>query len=384
MIISHAIRVSVALFTLAIPALMARDFYSSPEAGQNGDGSYGQPMAISKFLSGEILAPGDTLWLRGGIYNGPFISRIKGTDGTPVIVRSYPGERVRISGNGSHASAFAVQGDWAWFHGLEIDNSAANGQAMAPAVTVDASHTRFLNMAVHNAATGFELRPGISDVELYGNLVYETGLAESGLQTSAGIAVPQDGANLRILANIVFNQRLRGIVVYSTGNAEKGDLTLERNVLFDNGLAALGSTPGNLQFLGQLNGRASISGNYTFESASGNGGENVLSAGSGCRNMTIRGNYLVGRVALSVAACAAALVEANTLHGSASGWDLHQYPENTYVTARPNNVDVFVEKDAYNAGRAEVVVYNWQAAPAVSVDLSGVLTEGQRFESTLR
>ena len=41
---------------------------------------------------------------------------------------------------------------------------------------------------------------------------------------------------------------------------------------------------------------------------------------------------------------------------------------------------MFVRPNKYERGRAHVVVYNWTRQASVTVDLSGVLTAGDRFE----
>jgi len=50
------------------------------------------------------------------------------------------------------------------------------------------------------------------------------------------------------------------------------------------------------------------------------------------------------------------------------------------VSGVPTATRVFVRPNTYELGRATVVVYNWGGQGAVSVDLSGVLGVGQRYE----
>ncbi len=41
---------------------------------------------------------------------------------------------------------------------------------------------------------------------------------------------------------------------------------------------------------------------------------------------------------------------------------------------------VFLRPNQYEAGRAHITIFNWDALPAVSVDLSSILSPGQAFE----
>jgi hypothetical protein len=45
----------------------------------------------------------------------------------------------------------------------------------------------------------------------------------------------------------------------------------------------------------------------------------------------------------------------------------------------PKGAKVFVRPNKYEPGRANILIYNWDKAPSVPVDLKGVLKEGQRF-----
>jgi len=51
-----------------------------------------------------------------------------------------------------------------------------------------------------------------------------------------------------------------------------------------------------------------------------------------------------------------------------------------FTTGRPAGTKVFVRPNRYEAGRANVVIYNWDRQPAVRIDLNAVLTRGARFE----
>jgi hypothetical protein len=51
-----------------------------------------------------------------------------------------------------------------------------------------------------------------------------------------------------------------------------------------------------------------------------------------------------------------------------------------YLGSRPTGARVFVRPNRYERGRANVIVYNWSGSSSVSVDLSPVLSAGDRYE----
>jgi hypothetical protein len=88
------------LLLLVTPfACLGRDWYSAPTAQPGGDGSVANPWPLRDALTKtSLIQPGDTLFLRGGIYRGPgFQCSLSGTVGNYIVVRSYPGERAVLA-----------------------------------------------------------------------------------------------------------------------------------------------------------------------------------------------------------------------------------------------------------------------------------------------
>ena len=57
------------------------------------------------------------------------------------------------------------------------------------------------------------------------------------------------------------------------------------------------------------------------------------------------------------------------------------YPANTYLASRPTGIRSFVRPNAYEPGRANITILNWDRSPTVAVDVSAAgLTAGTRFE----
>src|SRR5207249_2850179 len=61
---------------------------------------------------------------------------------------------------------------------------------------------------------------------------------------------------------------------------------------------------------------------------------------------------------------------------SATGLDQNS----TFTSGRPTGVRVFVRPNQYEAGRANVTIYNWARQSTVDVSMSGILNVGDRYE----
>jgi hypothetical protein len=78
----------------------AADYYVAPppQGKSTNPGSLDQPWDLQTALNHpSAVNPGDTIWLRGGIYAGPFVSRLSGTASQPIILRAYLFERVIVN-----------------------------------------------------------------------------------------------------------------------------------------------------------------------------------------------------------------------------------------------------------------------------------------------
>jgi hypothetical protein len=76
----------------------AAQYYAATTGSPAGSGSIGDPWDLQTALNGGkptgTLLPGDTVWVRGGLYLAPVTSHLRGTPLEPIVVRNYPGERV--------------------------------------------------------------------------------------------------------------------------------------------------------------------------------------------------------------------------------------------------------------------------------------------------
>jgi hypothetical protein len=89
-----ALRLAILLPALC---LTAAERFVSPDGYPNGDGSWRRPWDLATALR-SFVEPGDTIWIRGGVYRGRFVSRLQGTGERPIVIRNFQSERAVIDG----------------------------------------------------------------------------------------------------------------------------------------------------------------------------------------------------------------------------------------------------------------------------------------------
>src|SRR5690606_556275 len=115
-------------------------WYASPGGSSSEPGTKDRPTSLTKALSSRSPArPGDTVWLRGGVYASSYVSSLEGTASAPIRVRQYPGERAILDANNSAARnsgmALLVQGAYTWFMDFEVTHTGGkvdSGQPNSP------------------------------------------------------------------------------------------------------------------------------------------------------------------------------------------------------------------------------------------------------------
>src|SRR5579862_2530377 len=90
---------------LLVTAVSGADHFVAPNGSAGGNGSINSPWDLQTALSQpSSVQPGDTIWLRGGVYHAPtsngFSSMLNGSATSPIIVRNYNGERATLDGHG--------------------------------------------------------------------------------------------------------------------------------------------------------------------------------------------------------------------------------------------------------------------------------------------
>ena len=402
---SNLMRNTIVLTMLALSAfrLGASEYFASPSGSPSGVGSRNDPWDLQTALNQFAVKPGDTVWLRGGVYSGTFTSSLAGAAGQPVVVRNYPGEWAVIDreGPGLFPTTFQIDGSWVWYWGFEITNSdpgryiAASGsnpnEGRAQAITINsATNVKLINLVVHDSGNGIVDNNGGTDNEIYGCLIYHNGWSAPDRPHGDGIYAQNRTGSKRIADNILFSGFNEGINVYGSDQAALNNFEIEGNILFNSGI--LGHWFERNMLVGGYGAceHPVIAQNYSYFSkvdAYGPGQPLNLGYAAGCNDAEVRDNYLASTT--NLIANKNLKLSGNTFAGlvqfaggNTPSEDLKAYPGNLNIPygTRPSGVYTYVRPNQYEIGRAHIAVFNWDGWPAIDVDLSKVLNAGDAFE----
>ena len=240
---------------------------------------------------------------------------------------------------------------------------------------------------MHDNANGLGLWSESVGSDAYGNIIYHNGWQAPDRAHGHGIYTQNQAGVRRIADNIIFNQFSHGIHAYGSASAHLDNITLEGNIVFNNGALAEGPEYERNILLG--GGRPAtnprLEENMTYFGSGKSSGENNVGHESGCVDLQARGNYLVGPRPLQLRQCEASVFISNTFYASEKGGLPVERYGNTYLDKPPTGTKVFVRPNRCEPGRAHVAIYNWDLRSEVSVDLSpGSLVRGERYRDTRR
>jgi len=290
---------------------------------------------------------------------------------------------------------FVVTGDYAVYWGFELmDSDPDRATDTRPNMVVnDASHTRYVNLIVHDGGIGFYTYAPPVDVEVSGCLFYNNGWEVPRQANGHAIYAKSNTGPLVLRDNIAFDQFGYGLHVYTEARSGLlNNIRLEGNIVFNNGTLSAKSGAANILVGGRARADAIVAQDNLAYFSPGVpqtnavfGWRNALGVRNG--TLTLSRNYLVGgNVVLDLHAWERAEVSHNTLYGPGArpvvALDATVPPldaTNQVLVAPPSQAAVFVRPNAYEAGRANVVVYNWARQDTVAVALSGVLRRGDRY-----
>ncbi|HEX7897191.1 MAG TPA: FecR domain-containing protein [Planctomycetota bacterium] len=385
---------------------------ASPDAAPFGDGSFERPLPLARALA-QPLAPGETLWLRGGTYKGVFRSALKGREGAPVVVRGYPGERATIDGG------IVALGEWTVFRDFEIANSDPDRRPGRPeGLSLLGRGHKAVNLVIHDTGgAGIGFREAVGDGgEVYGCLLWGNGVYDAGTPYGSGISAQNADGRRFIRDSIVFRNFQSGLFVFAEKGHARG-FQLEGNVAFDHPDWSVVATGGehplaDFRMAGNVVYGRGVTSAVRVGLVPGGRTEDValldntfvLGVGDEAfhvyqgENVTVTGNTIVGRDVLGRWTPAASGVRdwnrnayfatvgpgrfllpggrfAWPAWKAATGFDADSAlqpapPETSMVVVRPNR---------YEEGRAHVTVLNWGRRASVEADLSGALRPGQAY-----
>ena len=392
-------------------------FYVAPTGAGSGDGSSGRPWDLATALAHPSrVQPGDTIWLRGGTYRGTFASRLSGTSSAPIIVRQYPGERATVAGT------MSIDGSYTWYWGFEVVNVNAGTQDIM-GLNVHGPGTRFINLVVHeHSGNGLGVWAEAPDAEVYGSLVYNNGFHGSTATSHGhGIYSQNRSGTKRIVDNIIFNQYGYGLHTYAEG-VPLHSFRILGNLAFNNAngdiLVGGYTTPVD---------DIVVSDNSTYRTDNGTGARLGFQSSPRLGDVTLTNNYIIGAtqiqnwnnatltgntflkadqlMQLSLASgqsasgyrwsgnsylkapgtpssAFAAFVGGSWSYYDLAGWQsaLGLDGSSNFGVGSPSGQRVVVRPNQYEVGRANIMIYNWSRQGSATVDLSRVLTAGQRYE----
>ena len=403
-------------------------WYVSPSGFSSGDGSQENPWDLGTALGDEApIRPGDTVWLAGGTYYGPFAKsrKLSGTAESPIIYRAKPGERVTITADASVRTVLSNEAAYVWFWGLEVtadDDPGAIGAGGTAVNQIAAMGCKYINVIVHDCdrRNGFGIW-GIG-TELCGCVSYRNGQYGYGhgfycqnrprdvggstddlpwMKFIDCVAfdnykwgVHNYGEN-PVLANMLYD----GVVVYANRerNFDSGGRQRDDNLVMRNSFTyhPEGWPSAQFGYHSQSNGRLLMEDNV-FVAGSGslafNNWEQVISRRNIC--YTPVGGLL--RIQTPDQMFGYEINDNRYYHDQgcymlmdgiwrhtleewrmATGWDL----TSTFTPGKPVDAWVFLRPNKYEPGRAHLIVYNWPGNATASIDLGSLwdIQVGQRY-----
>ncbi len=404
----------------ALPSLQATCFYTSPSASINGDGSLGNPWTLQTALDHPaVLLPGDTVWLRGGVYmhmvdaQTSFRCMTHGLPDAPIIFRNTPGEQAILDGDLQYTLYLSLgQCSYTWFWGIEVTNSFSTDRDhnIPGGVTCTAENIKFINMIVHDTGTGIDTWKTSKNTETYGCIIYHIGnnLTNNGNKEGHGHGMYLQNDTMgvkRIHHNIIFNTYGYGMHLWQTTTTSAiGNFDIQHNILFNGGAASenMGGVGNNVRthnFFAVANGAGNplentvIKHNYTWSSPDmPRPSVNAFGLNSGVRNMVLDSNILTcqTRLGWNNTPLFDASVKGNKIITGIPavygyylwGFTVDDFPENEYSPMVPTlGQNTYVLPNQYEPGRAHLVIYNWENESTVDVDISVIgLKVGDQYE----
>jgi len=421
------------LLLFASSVVSAADYYASPNGKSTGSGTQQAPWDLqTAFNKSTVIRPGDTLWLRGGTYGTggatKFTTRLSGTKEQPIIIRQYKGERAIVDGGIETVSGSSFN----WFWGFEITNSNPE-RKVTPSdrpsgINMLSPGHKAINMIIHDVGhpgIGFWTPVGdggeIYGTILWGNGLYDTttipGTADAPWTRGSPIYAQNQVGNRFIEDTITFRNFTTGMKAYTEGGWANG-FVFRGNTTFDSGdrilfVSARDNPVQSVLFEENYTYRPKTDSRYNVHLGYANvdqvkaevknnyfvGGASDVMYFERWRDATVTGNTIVGTNSLVnwfkplYYPFTASWSDNSYFGGSAkpfridnttvdfNTWKSSGFDYNSiFTTAFPTQNKIFVRPNKYQAGRANITIYNWEQKDNVDVDLSSVLQTGDNYE----
>jgi len=399
-------------------------WFVATNATVGGNGSNSQPWQLQIALTNKAITAGDTVWVHGGTYTGPFSVCLAGTANQPVTLRNYNGERAILDVNGGMfnmgGGSILCSNLMVW--GLEfIDSKKASDPI--PWGTIggggDGTGNWIINCLIHDCCIGIGRGPNA-----YGNIMWNCGHDNN---QEHAMYLQNPGPNPLVVEDNLIGYA-SGFGIHCYGSV--GPMTSFR--LIANSVAGCGIPDAKCQLLvggGQAIIDLVMSNNNCCSPLGGSaiqiGGEGALFSSNG----VVEGNYAYAKEAFLLGdyfngtficlsnlfsspyyMCLSATLTNLTFPGQ---WDYNNYlkqqpyggyfgyycpggvgvalyPTNwvsslgfdqhsTFALANPPD-RVILRPNLYEPKRAHITVWNWSGMLSTNVDVSSVLAPGDNYQ----
>jgi hypothetical protein len=345
-------------------------YYVTTAGRSGGSGTASDPWDLETALGGGggAVEPGDTIWVRGGVYRGTFRSTLTGAPGAPVVVRAYPGERAAVEGDGS-TTVLTIDGAWTTFWGLELYDSSLGRTGPRPHIIYvrDTHDLRLINLVIHDGGVALYTDRSAANVEIHGCVFYNNGWQEPDRGHGHGIYIKNDAGWKTASENILFNQFGYNIHGYTnSGSGGLRNITFKGNVSFNAGALAQDPSSGAQNLL--LGGYepadgAVVAENMTYYSP-GIGSTNVRVGYRSTANgsLELRDNYVAGgALALDIREWESVTARNNTLVAATRMVDLGDGTLSGY-SWQDNAYSADASEERWRAGGSTYSFSGWRSA----------------------
>ena len=394
----------------------AKTIHVSSSATDPSNGSFAKPYDILTVFYGKVdVLPGDTIFLRRGIYKGVFECCLQGTPQKPIVIKSYPGEWAVVQGylmahiNCSYVvfMDFEITSDFTESpnrvssqKGSTVHNIPSNAGFIFGSTVIYG--IKAINLVIHDIpGDGMQLWSKAINCEAYGNIIYNNGWDGPDRGHGHGIYTQNDTGKKIIEDNICFwNMGSCGIKIY-TEHGSTQNYYLEGNIHL-----------GYDWFL--VGGYQPVKNILMVDNYMGEGSKLSLGYGSLLpnNNLTLKGNYIMNT---TITKCMNLELIKNTILGSinivpqynisdtSQKFDYNYYPATNifygnqkldftkynslgydkhgqHTDSLPEKPTIIIRPNKYEKGRGNIVIYNWKKADSVLVNLSSVLKMGDTYE----
>jgi hypothetical protein len=364
-------------------------YHVTVNGSPQGDGSLENPWDLNTGLRHpSVVEPGDTIWIHGGRYEGAWVAKLDGIPDFPVIVSSWPGDRVTLDSMGSSDPVLQIYHEWIVFRGLELTNSNLDRRnSRGTGIWVGGDHISLQNLIVHEVGSGIsggQLSGGVQQgtyVELHGCMFYNNGWL--GIDRGHGhhIYLTNRDSKMVLEDNLIFSAYGTGVHAYSETNLNYVQgFDFIGNVWFLNGAPGQKMVDGFLAGHNDTNPVDAILLRENMGWAMDLNGRDVRVGWSSPHNgdVTLESNYIVGKTIFQTEWNSIDL-ENNVIIGDLEGVSAEDYPQNAYFPSKPLENKIFIRANRYQPGRAHIIIYNWEDLDDVAVNLEAIMPQGTSY-----